>query len=154
MMSEDNMLLELLMLFITHMLPPKVDCSSSESVTGQLQHLFHNSCDLVFLFLYRYGTYSHGLFKKLGIPGPTPLPYFGNILSYHKVCAVWTPSFDSYGCKSQLSSIPKMYLLRREFWSFTIFRNGIIGPTQHMASFIYCQLLGASVFPQSDSPAL
>uniref|UniRef100_A0A8D1VRZ2 Cytochrome P450 3A n=1 Tax=Sus scrofa TaxID=9823 RepID=A0A8D1VRZ2_PIG len=32
----------------------------------------------------RYGTYSHGLFKKLGIPGPRPLPYFGNILGYRK----------------------------------------------------------------------
>uniref|UniRef100_A0A8D1A6L6 unspecific monooxygenase n=1 Tax=Sus scrofa TaxID=9823 RepID=A0A8D1A6L6_PIG len=36
------------------------------------------------LSLYRYGTYSHGLFKKLGIPGPRPLPYFGNILGYRK----------------------------------------------------------------------
>uniref|UniRef100_A0A8C6DSX8 unspecific monooxygenase n=1 Tax=Moschus moschiferus TaxID=68415 RepID=A0A8C6DSX8_MOSMO len=31
-----------------------------------------------------YGTYSHGLFKKLGVPGPRPLPYFGNVLSYRK----------------------------------------------------------------------
>uniref|UniRef100_A0A8D1KET6 unspecific monooxygenase n=1 Tax=Sus scrofa TaxID=9823 RepID=A0A8D1KET6_PIG len=31
-----------------------------------------------------YGTYSHGLFKKLGIPGPKPLPYFGSVLEYRK----------------------------------------------------------------------
>ncbi|XP_057603482.1 cytochrome P450 3A29 [Hippopotamus amphibius kiboko] len=36
------------------------------------------------VLLYLYGTYSHGLFKKLGIPGPTPLPYFGSALSYRK----------------------------------------------------------------------
>ncbi|KAI5929205.1 Cytochrome P450 3A4 [Manis javanica] len=32
----------------------------------------------------RYGTYSHRLFKKLEIPGPTPLPLFGTVLSYRK----------------------------------------------------------------------
>ncbi|KAB1263706.1 Cytochrome P450 3A29, partial [Camelus dromedarius] len=31
-----------------------------------------------------YGTYSHGFFKKLEIPGPRPLPYFGNVLGYRK----------------------------------------------------------------------
>ncbi|XP_012790154.2 cytochrome P450 3A12-like [Sorex araneus] len=34
------------------------------------------------VLLYLYGTYSHGRFKKLGIPGPTPLPFFGTVLSY------------------------------------------------------------------------
>ncbi|KAK2502976.1 hypothetical protein MC885_018043 [Smutsia gigantea] len=36
------------------------------------------------VLFYLYGTYSHGLFKKLGIPGPTPLPLFGTVLSYRK----------------------------------------------------------------------
>jgi hypothetical protein len=38
--------------------------------------------------LYRYGTYSQGLFKKLGIPGPKPVPFLGNLLSYRNVSAV------------------------------------------------------------------
>ncbi|KAM7149340.1 cytochrome P450 3A12-like [Molossus nigricans] len=36
------------------------------------------------VLLYLYGTYTHGLFKKLGIPGPTPLPFFGTVLGYRK----------------------------------------------------------------------
>ncbi|KAG3259949.1 cytochrome P450 3A21-like, partial [Ictidomys tridecemlineatus] len=36
------------------------------------------------MLLYLYETYSHGLFKKLGIPGPTPLPLFGTLLYYRK----------------------------------------------------------------------
>nr|XP_031288390.1 cytochrome P450 3A29-like [Camelus dromedarius] len=43
------------------------------------------------VLLYLYGTYSHGHFKKLGIPGPRPLPYFGNVLAYRK--GLW--DFDS-----------------------------------------------------------
>ncbi|CAO2630220.1 Cytochrome P450 3A13 [Lemmus lemmus] len=36
------------------------------------------------VLLYLYGTYSHGFFKKLGIPGPKPLPFFGSMLAYRK----------------------------------------------------------------------
>lgn len=34
------------------------------------------------VLLYLYGTYTHGLFKKLGIPGPKPLPFVGTALGY------------------------------------------------------------------------
>ena len=90
-------------------------------------HLFHNPWPGFSLSLYRYGTYSHGLFKKLGVPGPRPLPYFGNVLSYRKVCVVWCPFFASY-CKSQMSAV-KILLLRRQLRVFLLPKNGIVGPT-------------------------
>ncbi|KFO37341.1 cytochrome P450 3A9 [Fukomys damarensis] len=43
------------------------------------------------VLLYLYGTSSHGLFKKLGIPGPKPLPFFGNMLTSRK--GIW--GFDA-----------------------------------------------------------
>uniref|UniRef100_U3E5W7 Cytochrome P450 3A n=1 Tax=Callithrix jacchus TaxID=9483 RepID=U3E5W7_CALJA len=46
---------------------------------------------LSLVLLYLYGTRSHGIFKKLGIPGPAPLPFVGNILSYRQ--GIW--KFDS-----------------------------------------------------------
>ncbi|XP_044513352.1 cytochrome P450 3A4-like [Gracilinanus agilis] len=51
---------------------------------------------LIVLFLtllYLYGTWTHKLFKNLGIPGPTPIPFFGTVLSYRKGFA----NFD-YNC--------------------------------------------------------
>ena len=37
---------------------------------------------------FSYGTSTHGLFKKLGISGPTPLPFIGTMLLYRKVSDV------------------------------------------------------------------
>ncbi|XP_030635435.1 cytochrome P450 3A27-like isoform X1 [Chanos chanos] len=31
-----------------------------------------------------YGYWPHGLFKKLGIPGPTPIPFLGTMLNYKR----------------------------------------------------------------------
>lgn len=43
-------------------------------------------CSTQLSFLsHRYGTWPFGLFKKLGIPGPRPLPFFGTCLEYRKV---------------------------------------------------------------------
>ncbi|XP_028714778.1 cytochrome P450 3A13-like isoform X2 [Peromyscus leucopus] len=39
------------------------------------------------MLLYLYGTSSHGLFKKLGIPGPKPLPFVGTMLNYRR--GIW-----------------------------------------------------------------
>nr|ABI63602.1 cytochrome P450 CYP3A70 [Macropus giganteus]ADR00354.1 cytochrome P450 CYP3A70 [Macropus giganteus] len=39
---------------------------------------------LFLTLLFLYGTWTHKLFKDLGIPGPAPLPFFGTVLSYRK----------------------------------------------------------------------
>ncbi|XP_073931685.1 cytochrome P450 3A11-like [Castor canadensis] len=51
-----------------------------------------------FVVLYLYGTHGYGLFKKLGIPGPKPLPLLGTSLSYIK--GLWkfdTECYKKYG---------------------------------------------------------
>ncbi|NWQ60192.1 CP3A9 protein, partial [Neopipo cinnamomea] len=45
-----------------------------------------------------YGTWPFGLFKKLGIPGPRPLPFFGTCLEYRKGFLDFDSScFKKYG---------------------------------------------------------
>ncbi|EPQ13681.1 Cytochrome P450 3A12 [Myotis brandtii] len=46
------------------------------------------------VLLYLYGTYTHGLFKKLGIPGPTPLPFVGTALAYRQ--GIWDFDMDCF----------------------------------------------------------
>ncbi|NWS25017.1 CP3A9 protein, partial [Polioptila caerulea] len=47
---------------------------------------------------HRYGTWPFGLFKKLGIPGPRPLPFFGTCLEYRKGFLEFdTECFQKYG---------------------------------------------------------
>uniref|UniRef100_A0A8C9L8P8 unspecific monooxygenase n=1 Tax=Pavo cristatus TaxID=9049 RepID=A0A8C9L8P8_PAVCR len=47
---------------------------------------------------HRYGTWPFGLFKKLGIPGPKPLPFFGTCLEYRKGFLDFdTECFKKYG---------------------------------------------------------
>ncbi|XP_052023780.1 cytochrome P450 3A13-like isoform X1 [Apodemus sylvaticus] len=44
----------------------------------------------ILVLLYLYGTSTHGHFKKLGIPGPKPLPFIGTLLFYRRVSdGVW-----------------------------------------------------------------
>ncbi|XP_072205326.1 cytochrome P450 3A9-like [Excalfactoria chinensis] len=54
---------------------------------------------LVFVaLLVTYGTWPFGLFKKLGIPGPRPLPFFGTCLEYRKGFLEFdTECFQKYG---------------------------------------------------------
>ncbi|XP_037057664.1 cytochrome P450 3A18-like, partial [Peromyscus leucopus] len=46
------------------------------------------------VLFYIYGTYSHGIFKKLRIPGPKPLPLFGTIHAYGE--GAWKFDDDCY----------------------------------------------------------
>ncbi|KAM4820708.1 cytochrome P450 3A5-like [Thomomys bottae] len=53
---------------------------------------------ITLLLLYLYGVYSYGVFKKLGVPGPRPLPFLGTLLHYRQ--GVWdfdTKCYKKYG---------------------------------------------------------
>ncbi|XP_020833439.1 cytochrome P450 3A24-like [Phascolarctos cinereus] len=53
---------------------------------------------LFLTLLFLYGTWTHRLFKDMGIPGPAPLPFLGNLLSYRKSFADFDMTcFKKYG---------------------------------------------------------
>ncbi|XP_059410972.1 cytochrome P450 3A27-like isoform X1 [Carassius carassius] len=48
--------------------------------------------------LFIYGSWPHGVFKKLGIAGPKPLPFFGTMLEYRKGVHLFDMEcFEKYG---------------------------------------------------------
>ncbi|GAB1290352.1 Cytochrome P450 3A13 [Apodemus speciosus] len=47
----------------------------------------------ILVLLYLYGTSTHGHFKNLGIPGPTPLPFIGTMLLYRR--GLWKCDLES-----------------------------------------------------------
>uniref|UniRef100_A0A3B4GYW5 Uncharacterized protein n=1 Tax=Pundamilia nyererei TaxID=303518 RepID=A0A3B4GYW5_9CICH len=44
-------------------------------------HLIPNHLDWVWV---RYSCWTYGTFKRLGVPGPSPIPFFGTMLKYRK----------------------------------------------------------------------
>uniref|UniRef100_A0A8C9CU49 unspecific monooxygenase n=1 Tax=Peromyscus maniculatus bairdii TaxID=230844 RepID=A0A8C9CU49_PERMB len=61
----------------------------------------------ILVLLYLYGTSSHGLFKKLGIPGPKLLPFVGTMLNYRR--ADWTSQRECNLCRpSRLPHFPRV----------------------------------------------
>lgn len=37
------------------------------------------------MLFYRYAYWPYGVFKKMGVPGPSPVPFFGTMLEYRRV---------------------------------------------------------------------
>ncbi|NWY45556.1 CP3A9 protein, partial [Sylvia atricapilla] len=67
-------------------------------VWGSSQPQSHSDVTLLSFLSHRYGTWPFGLFKRLGIPGPKPLPFFGTCLEYRKGFLEFdTECFKKYG---------------------------------------------------------
>ncbi|XP_078521130.1 cytochrome P450 3A21-like [Lissotriton helveticus] len=102
---------------------------------------------LVMVF-FLYGTWTHGIFRKLGIPGPRPLPFIGTfhgyrngILEYDMECfkkygKVWG-IFDGQTPLLAVMDpiIVKTVLVKECYTHFTNRRNfGLIGPLEDAVS--------------------
>ncbi|XP_060232528.1 cytochrome P450 3A11-like isoform X1 [Meriones unguiculatus] len=61
------------------------------------------------MLLYWFGTRTHGVFKKQGIPGPTPLPFLGTVLNYYK--GIWKYDAECYKKYGKIWG-PLLHLLR------------------------------------------
>ncbi|XP_060232288.1 cytochrome P450 3A1-like isoform X9 [Meriones unguiculatus] len=56
------------------------------------------------MLLYWFGTRTHGVFKKQGIPGPTPLPFLGTVLNYYK--GIWKYDAECYKKYGKIWGLP------------------------------------------------
>ncbi|KAJ6659734.1 hypothetical protein lerEdw1_018449 [Lerista edwardsae] len=95
-----------------------------------------------------YGVWPYGVFKKLGIPGPSPLPFFGTILNYrHGFLKFDSECFQKYGKVWGLydgrqailavadSTIIKAVLVKECYSTFTNRRNlGLTGLLENAVS--------------------
>lgn len=62
-------------------------CKCLDHVTFMIMYHVGQTSPLLlsFIVLHRYSSWNYGIFKKLGIPGPKPVPFFGTMLAYKKV---------------------------------------------------------------------
>ncbi|XP_039348803.1 cytochrome P450 3A9-like [Mauremys reevesii] len=102
---------------------------------------------LLFLLIL-YGIWPFGFFKKLGIPGPKPLPFFGTALEYRKGFLVFDYTcYEKYGkiwgfydgrqpvLAVTDSTVIKTVLVKECFTTFTNRRNlGLVGELESAVS--------------------